>query len=457
MMNLSAGAKGLPNIDPNKQAAQIPPSESEQDFSGLSRLLRIVGGFSVVASMSVFLLQGWDSGNDIGRYYLLLSQSVLLALGGFLLSYLIKENKGARVFLGLALLSVTANITTLGALIYSFVQWDTALTDYPQMARWSASDTLSIGLALGSAIAVLVPVSIFGFRVMARPAAKVLAIAFLFSNGLLLIPVRDTSFVAVLAGLMIFFTLAFNAQQSRGDAALRTLEGKFARLLLFVPSVILLVRSTWLYQVNEVLYTVLGLIVFMILRTLCQGLRSDSSMRRTLDLASLPVAVVVAIPAASLLDNLLVINITLPAFALIANALFFELAGRTAVAADRISILCAASLLLSVSFLANLLFQYGPLAGILSCLAGLAVIIMGYWIAQRSIVLLGAMTSLLGFLSAIYALLGNIDLLSWSSLAVLGSLAIVIGSIVERHGVAIQLRIHDGLKRVQTISLHDRD
>ena len=59
-----------------------------KQFATLSRMLRIIGAFSVVASMSVFLLQDWGNSNDLHRYYLLLSQSVLLAIGGFSLAFL---------------------------------------------------------------------------------------------------------------------------------------------------------------------------------------------------------------------------------------------------------------------------------------------------------------------------------------------------------------------------------
>jgi len=429
--------------------------KTSSSFSGLSNLLRITGGFSVVASMSLFLLQGWDAGNDINRYYLLLSQTFLLGLGGFALSYLMKENKGARVFLGLGLLSVSANMTTLGALIYSFLPWDGGLAHYPSVAQWSASDSLSIGLALGSAIAILVPATIFGFKVMARQSAKPLTIVYLLSNAMLLIPIRDVSFSAALAAGMVFFTLAFSVKQCAKNNALHTPEGKFSRLALFVPSIILLVRSTWLYQANEVLYTAMGLIVFMTLRVLALQMSSSSTARRIVELAALPVAMSTAIPAASLFDNLLMANIALPVFALIASALFVEVALRASYTRDKSSILACASLMLSFSFLANLLMDNGILAGLSTCLVGLVVVMMGHWISQRFIVALGITTGLLGLVNVLYGLLENVDFLNWTSLAILGAMAIIIGSVVERHGLEIRQRIKSGLKRVQKIAIED--
>ena len=92
-------------------------------IASFSELLRIFGACAVLASMSLFLMNGWSEGNDIQRYLKLLAQTGLLTLGGLALSVGLKEYKGARLFYGLSLVSVAANFTILGALIYSMVQW----------------------------------------------------------------------------------------------------------------------------------------------------------------------------------------------------------------------------------------------------------------------------------------------------------------------------------------------
>ena len=57
-------------------------AESVRNFATLSEALRILGAAVLVASMSVFLLQGWNEGNDINRYLLLLAQTGLLSAAG---------------------------------------------------------------------------------------------------------------------------------------------------------------------------------------------------------------------------------------------------------------------------------------------------------------------------------------------------------------------------------------
>ena len=60
---------------------------SLRNFATVSEALRIVGAAVLRASMSVFLLQGWNDGNDISRYLLLLTQTGLLAAAGIAMSH----------------------------------------------------------------------------------------------------------------------------------------------------------------------------------------------------------------------------------------------------------------------------------------------------------------------------------------------------------------------------------
>ncbi|MBT8441752.1 MAG: hypothetical protein KJO76_05135, partial [Gammaproteobacteria bacterium] len=113
---------------------------SVKNFATVSEALRILGAAVLLSSMSMFLLQGWNEGNDINRYLMLLAQTGLLAGAGFAMSHGLGEAKGARVFFGLALISIPANFTILGALLYSVIQWDGGLTTYPSFATWQIDD-----------------------------------------------------------------------------------------------------------------------------------------------------------------------------------------------------------------------------------------------------------------------------------------------------------------------------
>ncbi len=448
------------NINTNYDAETIELSSSEESkekrsimkmitqFATLSQILRIVGAFSVIASMSVFLLQDWGNGNDLHRYYLLLSQSVLLATGGFCMAFLLRENKGARVFFGLSLISIAANLTTLGALIFSYVQWGSTLTDYPSIALWTVSSGVSIAFTLGLAAIVLIPITLFGFKVMARQSALPLTGAYLLSSSMLLLPVRDTFYSSIIAGTSILLSLVFVTKLLEKDQKLRTAEGKFARLLLFVAPVIMLVRSLWLYQADDLIYTIIAFTGFMTLRHCSLQLDITSQLRKLLEFLSIPMAFMVAIPASELIDKLLPFDFILPAFALIFATHMIDLSKRSTKEYKN-GALVMAGLVTSLSFMSHLAINESLFNGIICAFAGIAVMTMGYISKSRLITVFGFITTIVASLYDIFQVFEMIDLFSWSSLAITGVSAIVIGSIIERHGVAIKLRIDNAFKNAE--------
>ena len=202
----------------------------------LSECLRILGAAGLLASMSLFLLQGWSDGNDIRRYLMLLAQTGLLAAGGFALSHGLKEAKGARLFFGLALVSVPANFTILGALIYSVFQWDGGLTNYPDYASWQILDVANIGITFAGAMLVLLPVTMFAFAIMARQSAKGLSFNFFALNALLVLPVRSSLIAGLLALGGVVYAMMVVRRAVNNDSALKTGEGRFAISTLFIPA-----------------------------------------------------------------------------------------------------------------------------------------------------------------------------------------------------------------------------
>lgn len=418
-----------------------------KQFATLSGMLRITGAFSVFASMSVFLLQGWDNGNDLHRYYLLLSQTALLAIGGFGLAFLIKESKGARVFFGLSLVSITANLTTLGALIFSYSQWGGTLSNYPDIVLWTASSGASVTVALAIAAIVLVPITLFGFKVMARQSALPLTAAYLLSGSMLLIPVRDTLYVSIIAGASILLSLAFVTKLAQKDQLIRTAEGKFARILLFIAPVIMLVRSIWLYQADDLIYAIIAFTGFMTLRHCSLQLHIKSNVRKFIEFISIPTAFLVSAPASQLIDKALPFDFVLPVFAIVFTVHMFDMAKRTQ--NFKHAALIMAGLVTSLSFMLHLAIYETLFNGVMCALIGLVVIAMGYISKSRVITLFGFITTAVAVSYDLYHIYEMIGFLSWTGLAAIGISAIIIGSIIERHGVAIKLRIDNAFKKAE--------
>ena len=150
------------------------------DKFSLAGLLRTVGALTVVAAMCAHLLEGWTAWNDLSRYYAMLGGTVLLALAGAAMGYWYKDVKSARAFFSLGLISVVANMTTLGGLVHSQVNGD------PVFAAGGLA-----ALAGASIFLVLLPAAWFAFKVLARPHATSLVGVFAASGALLLWPSRS--------------------------------------------------------------------------------------------------------------------------------------------------------------------------------------------------------------------------------------------------------------------------
>ena len=410
--------------------------DSLKNFTNISRLLRVTGAMAVVASMSAFLMQDWSNGSDLTRFYLMLVQTLLLAAGGFGLSFVMKENKGGRVFFGLSLISVTANITILGALIFSQVQWFGSLGDYPQFLTWTTTNLASLGAAGICALVAMVPIAWFSYMVFSRPFAKQLLLLFVISNLLLLIPVRTSLMLGLVVLAAVMIPLWFLRKKMFNETALKTPEGMFAVATVFMPALIMLVRSFWLYQVDELLLVMLGAIVFLMLRIFSTPLKDDSIIRHLINWASLATAGFVGynagIASNALIPNEYMLTVTGVVFA----ALTLDIANRAARLRQVFTIFAVFGLLATNLLL--LMFNGGAASAVILILAGLVVMAIGQAEKSRGILIAGLVSSLIGFSHQLYNTLIHIDFTNWATLAVIGVTAIVIASLLERHGVVLK-------------------
>ena len=410
-------------------------------FEKLSGLLRILGASVLVAAMSVFLLQNWDSGNDINRYLLLLAHTVILAAVGLASGHWIRENKGARLFLALALGSVAVNFTILGSLIFSRFWGDELLILYPQFATWRAESLISALITAGGSFVILAPVTYLGFLTLARRSAAHLTLLSMLSNAALLLPFRSSMAVtALLIGLTLVLIHQL-AAASRRDNTLQNAEGRFARVVPLLPLGIMLGRSLYLYSIDAFLVTAGGLMVFAILRQVSLQMGMKSRLRIGIERLSVFPALVTAGSSAWLISDTFPATdvYSLPVAGIVFACMMFELSLRSI--GGGAGFRRIASIGLAASALVNLFMVGGIMAAALCLLVGLALIIYGGSVQQRVIAGLGLVTLLFGLGFQVSYAIDAFDFGSWGSLALLGTAAIIAGSILERHGVNIKTRV----------------
>jgi len=420
----------------------IPPCSKKQDFNFLQKLptiLRILGAGAVLIAMYSFLVRGWDSSDDMFRYFLMLGHTGILAAIGLASSYWLKESKGARLLLTLSLVSIPANFAILGAFLFS----QTAainISAYPHYVAWSVENLTSALLINGIALFVLIPITYLGFTVLARSMSKKLSILFLLSNATLLLPLRDPQLVGFMVLLLTFVVIALSRKTSRHNAAAKTNEGIIALGLQLLPLAVLMGRSLWLYSADLFLLTVLSITAFVIFRQISLYLSINSKVKHVLQ----GLSVLAAISFGFLLTAVLKVatglsyEILFPVGTVTSMAMIYDISYRSHHRADSYRRLAVTGLVFGMGI--NLLSHTGFSVVLITLVVAMGMTFLGHKFQQKNLFSRGIILIFLAIAQQLYELLRHFDLGSWTGLAILGVVSIVIASVMESRGGNIKLK-----------------
>ena len=449
MNNPAAGINALGNAKMHSpQHADLAKSVPQATFfdrltgiATLSEIIRIFGACAVLASMSLFLLEGWNDGNDIQRYFKLLAQTGLLTGAGFALSFFLKENKGARFFFGLSLASVVSSFTILGSLIYSLFQWDGQLIEYPEMLTWHAIDLATFMPICAGAIGLLSLLTSFSFRVFSRNIAGSLTLNFLLMNSLLLIPVRGSLSISVLATVAFWVCSMTVKRLNRKEKINFTNETKFSLGLLFLPCVIIIARALSLYSVDEVMLITLCGLAYFALRSWVIRLEHPSFGKRLMELSQLILVTVIAVQSIRLLPYSL--GDTYPAlFSIIVAVFSYDQISRSNDVGWRSFVLNLSVVSLLVLNIVFAMLEPELIVRLLSL--GIAAFILGFVKQSQPLVNSSAFAKNSAIVGcAISMLLLTLELVSmaqlstWMVVGLIGMLLIIGASFYERFGLSL--------------------
>ncbi len=408
-----------------------------KSFTTFASLMRVAGGLLVLAAMAAFVMKGWSEGNDISRYMMLLSQTFILAVAGLALSYVVRENKGARVFFGLGLVSITVNMVTLGALIFSTTQWGSSLVAYPDFAKWQAADFASITVSLIATLIISLPIAWFSYKIFARNSAKLLVGLSLFSNLLLLVPVRESGLVAILAIVAFLVPIIMLRKAFNEDKTLRTTEGFFSIVTVFLPAIIIVLRSLWLYPINEVMQIAIAGTAFIALRVVSANFDRKSQANDIAIFFSAALAYSIASSLFSIAYDFHYAMIHWNVFGIAAALLLVDIASRYK---SKVGFCTLAAIVLSACSIIPAVLNNAMISPILCILAGIAIIYIGRYASHKTITYLGGITIIGGVAQHIYDLFSFIDFSNWITLAITGSIIIIAASLFERHGAVLKIK-----------------
>jgi hypothetical protein len=431
-------APRAPEADRGPDAAQAEPRRHPLT---LSALLRGAGALVIVAAFVLYLFEGWREGDALTRYLILLGHTVVLTLTGFALGHWLREPRGARLLVALGLAAVPVNFAFLGGITYDRLAGDAARgsAEGAWDWLWSVGAGLAPGMVLPltlAALAVLALAVRLAYQVLARASAAGLAAAYLGANALLLVPTRAE---AVIAGLLVAATLSLAWiawRLRRRDPALATAEGRFARLVLALPLLVLAGRSVWLYAPGEVFFTTLALLGYLAVRQTALGL--DAARRGGLELLALLLALATAwMTLVTLVElNVLPPVLRIPMVGAVFAALLWDL-GTVAVQRSA-GYRAAAAFGVAASVGANLAAFTGMGTAFTALASGLLVLAYGYAARGRAVFVLGLLTALGGLAVIGERAVAAFTLGGWTGLVALGVLTLIAGSVLERHGPALR-------------------
>lgn len=408
---------------------EIWQNSSNEDQGKLTRILRISGVFAILVSLYGFFVNGWDGGNDLMRFLMLLGHTVALAGIGLLSGHFLKEGKGARTLLMLALVSVTANFAILGSFIYAeFGQVPDG--GYISSMRWQLGSTMDLLWLSIITPLLLLPVIMLGFRVLVRGMSRSMSLLFCFSNAVLLLPLRDPAWIAFFALILSAYTLFFNIRTTRQRSESRTLEGLVALLLQFLPIVLLLVRNIWLYADMAVLYAGAFVVAFIALRQLTLAMGNSSVFAGYTMLLS----AICAMAGGGNLYQAMIEAQWNASFALMLSlwmmsGMFYELSLRSGSYAN--SLRTMAGGIMATILIFNMLLS-GSIVAVVSVLASATlVMVASYRHKQRSLMLAGILMLSASVIKMTWHLWFMFDINGWVLSAVTGVIAIVAASILE--------------------------
>ena len=435
--------KGANNT--GKSASRIGQVISSiKHYATLAEAMRIVGAGIMLSAISIMLLKGWHDGNDIHRYLKLLSMTGLMTLGGLVLSFFLKEQKGARMFFGLAHISVPANFGILGGLILSQFPEFGLNTNYPQFAKWAIMDSTNIIVIACGALAVLLPVSLLGFRILDRSSATLFTAAFFGLNMLLLIPIRDSLMVSVPIAIALFIPIYIAKLASKQRTVICTKSYRYSQTLLFIPALVLLTRNLYLYDLNGLVGFVACGGIYLTLRLACRELEPKSLFKTFAEVASGPVILGAALGLSAFVSSVSSDLVSGFAFCAVLGLHMVDMHLRKdCQSLVRMMSISASTLLIGLVISLSILFNHSTLDLVIHIFASLSLIGFGIWARRRVPSIVGSLLLIASLWIGLEDLIRSLFSGNWVMMAIAGSLVILAASVVDRYGAVIKLTMSE--------------
>lgn len=414
--------------------------------STIAQILRFLGSCLLAVGAIAYLLEGWYAVSDVSRYLKFLGVTGLLSVVGIATAVYLRENRGARTFLCLAAAAIPVNFCQLGALLYSVMPFKQVPVDMSHYLLWEAASLPTVLGLCAFSLAILSGIAWFSFSVLGRQGRFPLFWGVMLLNSLLLVPLRSIEAVVALTGIAVFGAWWVSRTLARMYSFEYSLEGVFCRLLLFIPSGILLLRTAIIYNHSSVITGIIALYCGAVILAGCRLLDKKNDflpfpefLGAILLLRGLSLETALVIDALPFSAAEPIIYLT-PVVTLYAEAISGFL--RRNHSFFRAIVYVCSAFLLALIMLSNANIGY--------CCVGVVTALLGFAYnrrqASRSISIAALCTLIVAAFCFVRGYL-SFFLDSWVAMSLVGALIVLLGSLFEKNIISLS---HIGLSNKES-------
>lgn len=428
---LTIDAEHLIDEDPEMVEKEASDEHQEQLRLriNLTRLLRWCGSFVLIASALAFMYQGMYSFSPMTRHWIMLVLCGSLGIIGLLTGTTLKEDKGARLFLGFAAASFPVLASQLGAMFFSI--FGKPPIGMPQPLVYTLANLSMVFAITVLTLTIIVPVSYFAFRVLARSQASLLTIVYTLANLSILIPLRDDFWVSGIVITAACAILFVDILRLGKDFRLDNFEGRTARILLVTPLLVMLGRS-FFYATDSSYY---GFMLF--LASSCLAFHWSRSIQRSgikiISQLAGQIGMVIGwtmcllpiLNAASIGDGMATYFFILP-ISIMLGIQSLQCNGKTAR-----NYRYAAVFACLISVIVAHWFQHTPMISSIAIVVAIFILALGTLTAEKLIIYCGTLIAIIGLANFGLQLFQMQISYGWLALAVIGIGAMFSASLIE--------------------------
>ena len=412
--------------------------ERWMDIQKLGQLLRWIGSLLLLGASASFMLEGWQDFGSQFRYFLFLGYLLSLAGLGLLLGARVKEDKGARTLLGLAVAGIAAQCSQLGAMIHSMVSADNG--SLPGALLYEAAGWSQIALNGATTFLLLGPVAFLGFSALNRPQARLLTGTYLLACSSLLIPIRHGLPVTMVLIAVATLALWIDSRFIAGTTVGGTSEGIISRLLLLLPTGIVAARTAFYPQDDVFLGMTSMLVGILLFEMLPRLVKEDTERTRVQAFSTAPIVLGWCVIAFQYFPTAVNMTVAGPLVTLLPLSVILTGLSLRSFGCGN-SYRKVASLLTLVALLSQLGTEATLLSSFLCIALSTLMVVMGFRYQERVVFSAGIVGVIFGigyhlkFAAQLYAQS------PWAFLAAAGILVLLSASYLEKHATRMFGRV----------------